>query len=61
MTNMDRIRESTAEEMAGKLCTWIVRCSRSCPALAYCRGQGCHRGLLTWLKAEEDHDERQPG
>lgn len=55
MTNGDRIREASAEELAGMLFRWLGRCSRECPALAQCRqGIGCRNAVLAWLNAEED-------
>lgn len=59
MTNMDRIRTLSVEEMADNMGQWIVLCSRKCPALGQCRnGMSCRQALLAWLKAEEDQDER---
>ncbi len=58
MTNLDRIRRMSAEEMADALDRWIVRCSGYCPALAECRnGMSCRQALITWLTREEDNEQ----
>lgn len=59
MTNLERLRELSAEKMADTMERWIVLCSNKCPALAQCRGgMSCRQALLAWLKAEVDPDER---
>lgn len=55
MTNLDRIRRLSAEEMADALERWIVRCSVNCPALSECRnGISCRQAILAWLIREEE-------
>ena len=55
MTNLERLRELSAEKMADTMERWIVLCSNKCPALAQCRnGMSCRQALLAWLKAEVD-------
>lgn len=58
MTNLERLRELSAEEMADTMNRWIVLCTNRCPALAQCKGMSCRQALLAWLKAEVDPDER---
>ena len=58
MTNLDRIRRLSAEEMADALERWIIRCSINCPALAVCRnGMSCRQAIITWLTREEDNEQ----
>lgn len=58
MTNLDRIRRLSADEMADALERWIIRCSVNCPALSECRnGMGCRQAILTWLTREEDNEQ----
>ena len=55
MTNLDRIRSLSAEEMADALERWIIRCSVNCPALTECRnGISCRQAILAWLIHEEE-------
>lgn len=58
MTNLERLRQLSAEKMADTMERWIVLCSNKCPALGQCRGgMSCRQALLAWLQDEEDSDE----
>lgn len=55
MRNIDVIRHADPAELADMLYSWIVRCSRNCPALSKRRdGLGCRQAILAWLMAEEE-------
>lgn len=52
MTNGDRIRAMTDEELAKWLCSTHGSCASWCPVSGDCDGEDCDRGLLDWLKQE---------
>ena len=58
MRGIDMIRNAAPGELAGMLYRWIVRCSRDCPALGFCRdGRSCRQAIQAWLMSEVDADE----
>lgn len=54
MTNLEKIRAMSREELANFLCELAGHyvCDENCPGFDYCRR--CHKGLLDWLGMEAD-------
>lgn len=52
MTNADKIRAMTDEELAKWLCSTHGTCASWCPVSRDCDGDECDRGLLDWLMEE---------
>lgn len=54
MTNADRIRSMTDEELTAFLCNIMTNETGcyDCPGIQYCRRE--HTGLEDWLKAESE-------
>lgn len=60
MTNGDKIRSMTDEELARWLCSYIIQassCWLRCPGYSTCRPG--HHGLREWLKREALKDEAE--
>lgn len=57
MTNGDRVRQFTDEELARFLCNRTQRCEY-CNALKLCteRGKGYENGIAKWLEQEATND-----
>ena len=59
MTNAERIKSMTDEELANFLCDRTKNCS-DCNALEFCWINGCHaNGIEKWLKQEVEDDQQQ--
>lgn len=52
MTNLEKIRTMSREELANWLCNLFGAdaCTAKCPGFEFCRLR--HKGLLDWLDAE---------
>ena len=60
MTNGDRIRQMTDEEMADAMRTSKEHMCRACTFRnKYCTSDDCRKGYLEWIKKEVTDDRQQ--
>lgn len=61
MTNFEKIKEMSIDELSSFLCRFVdveVEDCDKCPATKYCR-RGCN-GFKVWLESEAKEEEKNP-